>query len=224
VTSQDSIAALVEAAGQIDVLVNNAGIGGVGAFEAMPMRLIRQLIETNTIGVMAMCQAFIPQMRVRRAGCIVNVTSSVTLGAFPLAAAYTATKQAIEGFTASLAHELGYFGIRAKLVEPGYTHHAFRGQCHCARKRLAAWRLRRFCPPHPRGFCRPGADNPRERCRASGVVRSTRSHRPTSLSGRGRCAGAGRCKVTQSLAAALRAHPTRRLSLVPVIRVQGCAA
>jgi NAD(P)-dependent dehydrogenase (short-subunit alcohol dehydrogenase family) len=67
VTSQDSIAALVEAAGQIDVLVNNAGIGGVGAFEAMPMRLIRQLIETNTIGVMAMCQAFIPQMRVLRA-------------------------------------------------------------------------------------------------------------------------------------------------------------
>jgi NAD(P)-dependent dehydrogenase (short-subunit alcohol dehydrogenase family) len=80
---QDSIAALVEAAGPIDVLVNNAGVGGVGAFEAMPMSLIRQLIETNTIGVMAMCQAFIPQMRERRAGRIVNVTSSVTLGAFP---------------------------------------------------------------------------------------------------------------------------------------------
>ena len=60
VTLQDSIAALVEAAGPIDVLVNNAGVGGVGAFEAMPMSLIRQLIETNTIGAMAMCQAFIP--------------------------------------------------------------------------------------------------------------------------------------------------------------------
>jgi NAD(P)-dependent dehydrogenase (short-subunit alcohol dehydrogenase family) len=82
VTSQDSIAALVEAAGPVDVLVNNAGVGGVGAFEAMPMSLIRQLIETNTIGVMAMCQAFIPHMRERRAGCIVNVTSSVTLGRF----------------------------------------------------------------------------------------------------------------------------------------------
>ncbi|WP_443192933.1 SDR family oxidoreductase [Novosphingobium sp. KACC 22771] len=121
VTSQDSIAALAEAAGPIDVLVNNAGVGGVGAFEAMPMSLIRQLIETNTIGVMAMCQAFIPRMRERRSGCIVNVTSSVTLGAFPLAAAYTATKQAIEGFTGSLAHELGYFGIDVKLVEPGYA-------------------------------------------------------------------------------------------------------
>lgn len=121
VTTQDSIAALAEAAGPIDVLVNNAGVGGVGAFEAMPMSLIRQLIETNTIGVMAMCQAFIPRMRERRSGCIVNVTSSVTLGAFPLAAAYTATKQAIEGFTGSLAHELGYFGIDVKLVEPGYA-------------------------------------------------------------------------------------------------------
>lgn len=121
VTREDSIAALIEAAGPIDVLVNNAGLGGVGAFEAMPMEMIRQLIETNTIGVMAMCQAVIPQMRQRRVGTIVNVTSSVTLSAFPLAAAYTATKQAIEGFSGSLAHELGHFGISVRLVEPGYA-------------------------------------------------------------------------------------------------------
>lgn len=121
VTSEDSIATLIEAAGPIDVLVNNAGLGGVGAFDAMPMAMIRQLIETNTIGVMAMCQAVIPQMRQRQSGTIVNVTSSVTLGAFPLAAAYTGTKQAIEGFSGSLAHELGHFGISVKLVEPGYA-------------------------------------------------------------------------------------------------------
>jgi NAD(P)-dependent dehydrogenase (short-subunit alcohol dehydrogenase family) len=121
VTSPDSITSLIKSAGPIDVLVNNAGLGGVGAFEAMPMSLIRQLFETNTIGVMAMCQAVIPQMRERRSGTIINVTSSVALGAFPLAAAYTATKQAIEGFSASLAHELGHFGVRVKLVEPGYA-------------------------------------------------------------------------------------------------------
>ncbi|MGX1305503.1 NAD(P)-dependent dehydrogenase (short-subunit alcohol dehydrogenase family) [Amorphus suaedae] len=121
VTSADSIAALVEAAGPVDVLVNNAGLGGVGAFEAMPMSLVRQLFETNTIGAMAMCQAFIPQMRTRRSGTIVNVTSSVTLGDFPLAAVYTGTKQAVEGFSASLAHELGHFGVRVRLVEPGYA-------------------------------------------------------------------------------------------------------
>ncbi|WP_293992801.1 SDR family NAD(P)-dependent oxidoreductase [Sphingomonas sp.] len=108
VTDEASIAALLETADPIDVLVNNAGIGAVGAFEATPMSLVRQLLETNTIGTMAMCQAVIPQMRARRSGIIVNVTSSVTLGAFPLAAAYTASKQAIEGFTGSLAHELAY--------------------------------------------------------------------------------------------------------------------
>lgn len=121
VADADSIASLITIAGPIDVLVNNAGIGMVGAFEATPMTLVRQLFETNTIGVMAMCQAVIPQMRARRSGVIVNVTSSVTLGAFPLAAAYTASKQAIEGFTGSLAHELAHFGIHAKLVQPGYA-------------------------------------------------------------------------------------------------------
>ena len=121
VTSDASIAAAIQAAGPIDVLVNNAGIGVVGAFEATPMSHIRKIFETNTLGVMAMVQAVIPQMRKRRSGAIVNVTSSVTLAAMPLAAAYTASKQAIEGFTGSLAHELAYFDIRAKLVEPGYA-------------------------------------------------------------------------------------------------------
>jgi len=121
VTNEDSILAAVAAAGPIDVLVNNAGIGIVGAFEATPMSYICKVFETNTLGVMAMVQAVIPQMRERRSGAIINVTSSVTLAPMPLAAAYTASKQAIEGFTGSLAHELAYFNIRAKLVEPGYA-------------------------------------------------------------------------------------------------------
>ena len=97
--------------GSIDVLVNNAGIGVVGAFEATPMSRIRKVFDTNTFGVMAMTQAVIPQMRERRSGVIVNVTSSATLAPMPLAAAYTASKQAIEGFTGSLAHELAHFNI-----------------------------------------------------------------------------------------------------------------
>lgn len=121
VTVDESIAAAVDAAGPIDALVNNAGIGVVGAFEATPMSHVRKVFETNTFGVMAMTQAVIPQMRERGAGVIVNVTSSVTLAAHPLAAAYTASKMAVEGFTGSLAHELGAFGVRAKLVEPGYA-------------------------------------------------------------------------------------------------------
>ncbi len=121
VTDTDSIQRAVDTAGPIDVLVNNAGIGVVGAFEATSMSHIRKVFETNTFGTMAMAQAVIPQMRARRSGTIINVTSSVTLTTMPLAAAYTASKQAITGFTGSLAHELAHFGIRAKLVEPGYA-------------------------------------------------------------------------------------------------------
>jgi len=120
VTRADSIARAIEEAGSVDVLVNNAGIGVVGAFEATSMQTVREVFETNTFGTMAMVRAVIPQMRERRAGTIVNVTSSVTLASMPLAAAYTGSKTAVEGFTGSLAHELGAFGIRVKLVEPGY--------------------------------------------------------------------------------------------------------
>jgi len=121
VTKPHSITAALEASGPIDVLVNNAGIGVVGAFEATPMATAREVFETNTFGVMAMTQAVVPAFRARRSGVIVNVTSSVTLTPMPLAAAYTASKMAIEGFTASLALELDFFNIRVKLVEPGYA-------------------------------------------------------------------------------------------------------
>jgi NAD(P)-dependent dehydrogenase (short-subunit alcohol dehydrogenase family) len=124
VTNPDSInkavADATAAFGAIDVLVNNAGIGVVGAFEATPMATVRELFETNTFGIMAMTQAVLPQFRARKSGVVVNVTSSVTLAPMPLAAAYTASKMAIEGFTGSLAFELAAFNVLVKLVEPGY--------------------------------------------------------------------------------------------------------
>lgn len=120
VTKPASIAAALEASGPIDVLVNNAGIGLFGAFEATPMATVREVFETNTFGVMAMTQAVLPHFRARRSGLVVNVTSSATLAPMPLVAVYTASKMAIEGFTASLAHELDAFNVRVKLVEPGY--------------------------------------------------------------------------------------------------------
>ena len=120
VTDPDSIALALELAGPIDVLVNNAGIGLFGALEHSPMAKIRDVYATNTLGVIAMTQAVIPQMRTRGSGTIVNVTSSATLAPFPLAAAYTGSKSAIQGFTGSLAHELAPLGISVKLVEPGY--------------------------------------------------------------------------------------------------------
>ena len=120
VTKPESIAAALEASGPIDVLVNNAGIGILGAFEATPMATAREVFETNTFGVMAMTQAVLPRFRARRSGVVVNVTSTATLAPMPLVAVYTASKMAIEGFTASLALELEPFGVWVKLVEPGY--------------------------------------------------------------------------------------------------------
>jgi NAD(P)-dependent dehydrogenase (short-subunit alcohol dehydrogenase family) len=120
VTQPASIAAVLDASGPLDVLVNNAGIGLFGAFEVTPMTTTREVFETNTFGTMAMTQAVLPQMRGRRSGVIVNVTSSATLAPMPLVAAYTASKMAIEGFTASLAFELAAFDVQVKLVEPGY--------------------------------------------------------------------------------------------------------
>ena len=120
VTSPVSIAAAVGDAGPIDVLVNNAGVGLIGVLEATPMTKARAIFETNTLGVIAMTQAVIPQFRTRRSGVIVNVTSSVTIAPMPLVSIYTASKSAIAGFSASLAHELQDFDVRLKLVEPGY--------------------------------------------------------------------------------------------------------
>jgi len=120
VTNPASIQAALEASGPIDVLVNNAGIGAIGAFEAMPMTTTREVFDTNTFGVMAMTQAVLPQFRERRSGVLVNVTSSVVLARMPLVAIYAASKTAVEGFTASLALELEEFNVRVKLVEPGY--------------------------------------------------------------------------------------------------------
>ncbi len=120
VTDAASIDAAVQACGAIDVLVNNAGIGLFGAFEATPMSTVREVFDTNALGTMAMCQAVLPRFRERRAGVIVNVTSSSVLAPMPLVAAYTASKTAVEGFTASLALELAEFGVQARLVQPGY--------------------------------------------------------------------------------------------------------
>lgn len=117
----DAIAEGIDAFGGIDVLVNNAGIGLASAVEATPDATIREIFETNSFGVIAMCRAIIPQMRRQGHGVIVNVTSSVSIGVMPLVAIYAASKWAVEGFTESLAYELEPLGICARLVEPGYA-------------------------------------------------------------------------------------------------------
>lgn len=119
VTDPASIRQAVEAAGPIDALVNNAGIGAGAPFELTPMTTARDLFETNLFGTMALTQAVVPQFRQRKAGVVVNVTSSVTLRALPLVGVYTASKAAVNAFTESMVLELEPFGVRVRLVLPG---------------------------------------------------------------------------------------------------------
>lgn len=119
VTDQRSIAQAVAAAGDIDVLVNNAGIGWLNALEGTPIDMARRIFETNTFGTMAMIQAVLPQFRARKSGTIINVTSTVTLRPLPLLSVYTSSKAAVNAFTESFALELEPFNIKVKLVLPG---------------------------------------------------------------------------------------------------------
>jgi NAD(P)-dependent dehydrogenase (short-subunit alcohol dehydrogenase family) len=119
VTNPEDIRKAVELAGPIDVLVNNAGFGAASPAELVPLATVRELFETNFFGTIALTQAVLPQFRQRNAGVVVNVTSSVTLKALPLLAAYRASKAAVNAFTESMALELAQFGVRAHLVLPG---------------------------------------------------------------------------------------------------------
>lgn len=119
VTDAESIRKAVEAAGPIDALVNNAGVGAAAPVELMPLSAVREIFETNTFGTMAVTQAVLPQFRQRKAGVVVNVTSSVTYKPLPLLSVYRAAKSAVNAFTESLAQEVAPFGVRAHLVLPG---------------------------------------------------------------------------------------------------------
>lgn len=123
VTDEASIAQavgdVVAAFGRIDVLVNNAGYGLVGVFEAMSSEQVRRQVETNVIGVMNVTRAVLPVMRAQRAGHIVSVASVAGRISLPLYTLYCATKWAVEGFTEALSYEARHFGIKVRIIEPG---------------------------------------------------------------------------------------------------------
>lgn len=123
VTSEDSIEAAIDETikrfGGIDVVVNNAGYGLVGPFEASTPEQIRRQFETNVFGLMNVVRAVLPHMRERRAGVIINVASMGGRITFPLYSLYHGTKWAVEGFSEGLQFELEQFGIRVKIIEPG---------------------------------------------------------------------------------------------------------
>jgi len=110
---------LVAETGPIDLLVNNAGIGGASPLELTPEDEHKQMFETNYFGAVRCIQAVLPSMRERQTGCIVNITSAVGLQATPNQIAYSASKWALECLGEALAHEVYRFGVRVVNVEPG---------------------------------------------------------------------------------------------------------
>jgi NAD(P)-dependent dehydrogenase (short-subunit alcohol dehydrogenase family) len=104
---------------RIDVLVNNAGVGGFGAVEEVPLSHYRQVRETNFFGALRCIQAALPQMRERRRGCIVNVTSVAGRVSGGGHSPYSASKWALEAASEALACEIRALGVRVAIVEPG---------------------------------------------------------------------------------------------------------
>lgn len=123
VLDKNSIHAALRAAldkfGRIDALVNNAGYGLVGPFEAATEEQIRRQFDTNLFGLMAVIRALLPHFREQGGGTIINVASIGGRVTFPFYSLYHGTKWAVEGFSESLQHELRPFNIRVKIVEPG---------------------------------------------------------------------------------------------------------
>lgn len=112
----------------LDVLVNNAGYALPGPLEALAERDLRQLFDTNVFGLLAVTRAFVPAMRERGQGRVVNVGSIMGRVAMPLLGAYNATKHAVAAMTDTLRMELAPFGITVILVEPGAVRTGFAAQ------------------------------------------------------------------------------------------------
>lgn len=119
VNSDDSVREAVDAVGAVDVLVNNAGIGGGGPVELAKLERAKRTFETNYFGAVRMLQAVLPAMREQRSGAIVNVTSMAARVALPAHSHYCASKAALDALSEGLAGEVRSFGIRVAIIEPG---------------------------------------------------------------------------------------------------------
>lgn len=115
----NAIKTIHDESGQIDVLINNAGYGLVGAFEDVSMEEIKAQFETNFFGLIRVTQAVLPIMRNQNSGRIVNISSGAGRFGYPTGSIYVSTKFAVEGLSESIAYEVEPFGVKMILVEPG---------------------------------------------------------------------------------------------------------
>ncbi len=122
-----TINTLIKHYGAIDVIVNNAGYGLIGAFECATVEQISTQMNTNVTGLMTLTNAMLPHMRKNKTGTIVNISSVAGKVSFPFYSCYNATKWAVEGFSEALQYELAPFNIKVKLIEPGLVETNFFG-------------------------------------------------------------------------------------------------
>jgi NAD(P)-dependent dehydrogenase (short-subunit alcohol dehydrogenase family) len=118
-TIRPALEQAIKAFGHVDVLVNNAGYGAFGPFEAATNEQIERQYATNVTGLMYVTRELVPHFRERKSGTIINISSVGGRATFPFYSLYHGTKWAVEGFSESLNFELNPFGIRVKVVEPG---------------------------------------------------------------------------------------------------------
>jgi NAD(P)-dependent dehydrogenase (short-subunit alcohol dehydrogenase family) len=136
---KSAVQAAVDAFGRIDVLVNNAGYGLVGALEEVSEEQIRQQFETNLFGLLSVTRAVLPLLREQKSGHILNVTSVGGQVSFPTFGLYHGTKYAIEGISESLAQEVAAFGIKVTIIEPGGFKTDFGSRSLVRGKRIPAY-------------------------------------------------------------------------------------
>jgi NAD(P)-dependent dehydrogenase (short-subunit alcohol dehydrogenase family) len=120
-----AVATVIQRAGRIDVLVNNAGFGVLGAAEESSIAQAQQLFDTNFFGLVRLTREVLPYLRAQGSGRIINIGSVLGFLPAPYGALYAASKHAVEGYSESLDHETREFGVRVSVVEPGYTNTSF---------------------------------------------------------------------------------------------------
>ena len=123
-----AVAEAIKAYGRIDVWLNNAGYGAFGPVEAGAPQQIRRQFDVNVFGLIACVQAVAPHFRAQKAGVLINISSIGGIMTIPAYAVYNATKFAVEGLSEGLWYELGMFGIRVKVIEPGAIKTDFGGR------------------------------------------------------------------------------------------------
>jgi NAD(P)-dependent dehydrogenase (short-subunit alcohol dehydrogenase family) len=127
---QDCVAFVLDKAGRLDVLVNNAGIAMVGAVEETSLEEAQWQLDVNFYGLVRMTKAVLPHLRERQSGTIINISSLLGIMGSPYSAFYAASKHAIEGFTKSLRYEVKPFGIQVAMIEPGFVKTDLLGHAH----------------------------------------------------------------------------------------------